>query len=132
MNNLELAVRQPLMLIAGGREYTIEFPLPAVIAAEEKLGRSLKTPADWLCAPAKDIPSLLAAGLMKHHPDVTAEDIAIICDDLGPEACTEFTEALGAVAFPRFLARYKENLEKIQKRAAEGKPSPKALSADAL
>jgi hypothetical protein len=127
MSNLvELAVKQPLILKTAEKEYLIEYPLSAVIKAEEKLGRSLKTPADWFGAPAKDIPALLEAGLSKHHPDVTPEEIQAICDGLSPEAYTEFTEAIGAVAFPRWLARFKENLEKLKGT------SPKVPSADAL
>jgi hypothetical protein len=125
-NVVELAVKRPLILKTNDKEYTIEFPLSAVIMAEEKLGRSLKTPADWFGAPAKDIPALLEAGLSKHHPEVTAEEIKEICDGISPEAYTEFTEAIGAVAFPRWLARFKENLEKLKAGA-----SPKAQSVDA-
>jgi hypothetical protein len=127
MNNVvELAVKRPLILKTNGREYTIEYPLSAVIKAEEKLGRSLKTPADWFGAPAKDIPALLEAGLSKHHPEVTEAEVQAICDELSPEAYTEFTEAIGAVAFPRWLAKFKENLEKLKTKAA----SPKAPSVD--
>jgi hypothetical protein len=125
-NLVELVVKQPLILKTAEREYVIEFPLSAVIKAEEKLGRSLKAPADWFGAPAKDIPALLEAGLSKHHPDVTPEEIQAICDGISPEAYTEFTEAIGAVAFPRWLARFKENLEKLKGT------SPKAPSVDAL
>jgi hypothetical protein len=127
-NTLEMAVKQPLTLKVSGKEYLVEFPLAAVIQAEAKLGRSLKTPADWLCAPAADIPVLLAAGLVKHHPDVTPEEIKAISDGLDPESINEFTEALGALAFPKWLARYKESLTKLQE--AKG-VSPNAASADA-
>jgi hypothetical protein len=112
--SLESAVKQPFLLRVDGKEYTIEFPLAAVAQAEEKLNRSLKTPVDWFTAPAKDIPALLAAGLAKRHPEVKAEDVAAICDALGPEAITEVTEALGALAFPKWTAKYKENLEKAR------------------
>jgi hypothetical protein len=128
MDVLKTAVTPHLTLEVDEKKYLVEFPLPAVITAEEKIGRSLKSPADWFCAPAKDVPALLEAGLSRHHPDVTAEDIQAICDRLNPEAYAEVTEALGALAFPRFTARYKENLEKLQ---AKGQ-SPKAESADAL
>jgi hypothetical protein len=124
-NVVELAVKRPLILKTNDREYTIEYPLSAVIKAEEKLGRSLKSPADWFGAPAKDIPALLEAGLSTHHPDVTPEEIKAICDGISPEAYTEFTEAIGAVAFPRWLARFKENLEKVKAGT-----SPKAPSVD--
>ena len=118
---LRAAVIPSLLLQVGETTYTVEFPLPAVIAAEEKLGRSLKAPADWFCAPAKDVPALLEAGLRRHHKGITSEEVQAICDHLNAEAYTELTEALGALNFPGWLARFKENLER-----AKGDKSPKA------
>ncbi len=114
-----------MTLSVDGVPYTLEFPLSAVVKAEEKIGRSLKSPGDWFTAPAKDIPALLEAGLSRHHPDVTPEAIAAICDRLDPESYATFAEALGALAFPRFTARYKENLEKLRAAETSGKPLPK-------
>lgn len=108
-----------LLKLDDSQSYTVEYPLSAVIAAEEKLGRSLKAAADWFCAPAKDVPALLEAGLRRHHPDITPEEVQSICDRLNAEAYTELTEALGALNFPAWLARFKENLAKDPK-------SPKA------
>lgn len=124
MEIVKTAVLQRMWLVAGEKTYTVEFPLTAVMRAEEKLGRSLKTPGDWFCAQAKDIPALLEAGLAKHHPDVTEEDVKAICDGLNAEAYVEITEALGALNFPKWLERFKENLEKAKTR-------PNGLSADA-
>ena len=112
---LELAVCPTMGLQIDGTEYVLEFNLAATIQAEEKLGRSLKSPGDWFTASAKDIPALLEAGLSRHHPDVTPAEITAICDRMSPEMCGTFAEALGALAFPRFTARFKENLERMQK-----------------
>ena len=128
-NVVELAVKPTLMLLVEGKPYTLEFPLSAVIKAEATLGRSLKSPADWFCAKAEDLSALLEAGLAKHHPDITPEEVQAICEGIGPETYTEVTEALGALNFPRFLARYKENLERMR---AKGDTSPNAPSAGAL
>jgi len=120
---LELAVRQPLTLKVDGVDYTVEFPLSSVVIAEEKIGRGLKSPADWFGLPDKDIPAVLEAGLIKHHADKAGEIARLVCDALGPESSAEFTEALGAMAFPRFLARYKENLAKIQAKGGTASPN---------
>ena len=114
MDVLRLAGTPGMTLEVGDRKYTIEFPLPAVAKAEAKLGRSLKNPADWFGAEAKDVLALLEAGLSKHHPNVTPDELSAICDALGPEAYGELAGALGALAFPGFTARYKENLEKAR------------------
>lgn len=133
MNVLEFAVTPHLLLRIGEKEYRIEFPLTAVIQAEAKIGRSLKNPGDWFGAAAKDIPALLEAGLSRHHPDVAQAEVFAICDQLNPEAYAEFAEALGTLAFPRFTARYKENLEKLKaKGAAKEGEAGKAESAGDL
>jgi hypothetical protein len=75
---LELAVRPTMTLSIDGTPYILEFPLTAVVIAEAKIGRSLKSPGDWFTAPAKDIPALLEAGLSRHHPDVSPAEIDAI------------------------------------------------------
>lgn len=108
MSTLESAVIPSLTLKVDSREYTVEFPLSAIIQAEEKTGRSLKSLADWFNVQTKDIPALLEAGLSKHHPDVKPEDVQAICDRLNPESLDEVQYALCKLAFPRFMARIEE------------------------
>jgi hypothetical protein len=108
-----------MSLVVGGTSYTLAFPLAAVIDAEEKLGRSLKTPADWFNAPAKDVPVLLRAGLAKHHPSISEHEVAAITDELTPEAVIEITNALGTLAFPRFVEKFEENLRFAREKAAQ-------------
>lgn len=128
-NVVESAVKQPLIFKADGKEYTIEYPLSSVIQAEAKLGRPLKGPNDWFGAHAKDVPALFHAGLRKHHPDVTEDEVKVICEEgFGPETYTLFTEAIGAIAFPRWLAQFQKNLETLK----ETGKSPNVPSADAL
>jgi hypothetical protein len=114
MEIVKSVVLQRMLLQVGDVSYTIEYPLTSVMKAEEKLGRALKSPSDWFCAQAKDIPALLEAGLAKHHPNVTPEEVQAICDGLSAEAYVEVTEALGALNFPKWLERFKETLEKSQ------------------
>jgi hypothetical protein len=113
-NLIESAVIPALTLKVEGREYTVEFPLSAVIKAEEKLGRSLKSPKEWFEVPSRDIPALLEAGLSKHHKDVTPEELQSICDRLNPEALDEVLYALCRLAFPKYVAVLEENLAKAR------------------
>lgn len=121
-NKLESAVIPTLALVVGEKSYTVEFPLAAVVQAEEKTGTSLKEFSSWLHLPIKHIPAVLEAGLSKHHPDVTPEEIQSICDRLNPEALDEVHYALCKLAFPRRM----ELLEEAQK-----KPIPNVQSGDA-
>lgn len=118
-NSLECAVIPSLSLVVGEHLYTVEFPLPAVIQAEEQIGRSLKSLSDWFALQAKDVPDILRAGLLKHHPDIKSEEIQAICDQLNPEALDEVLYALCNLAFPRRMALIEENRVK-------GKTSPNA------
>lgn len=124
---IKLAVRPTLNLSVDGKLYRVDFPLSAVVLAEEKTGRSLKGPADWYGSPAKDLPALLAAGLTRHHPEITEAEVAAICDRLDPEAIGSVTEALGALAFPRWTRNYHANMEKLRKagQAVTGGQPPK-------
>lgn len=111
-STIQSAVIPSLALKVDCKEYTLEFPLSAIIRVEEKIGRPLKTLQDWLSVPAKDIPALIEAGLSKHHPDVTPEEITYICDTLNPEALDEVQYALCSLAFPRMMARIEANRAK--------------------
>jgi hypothetical protein len=121
---LESAVIPSLTLKVDSREYTVEFPLSAIVQAEDKTGRSLKSLSDWFQVPTKDIPAILQAGLSKHHPDVKPEDITAICDRLNPEALDEVQYALCKLAFPRSMAA-------LEERNAKGLASPNGQSVDA-
>lgn len=117
MSKLESAVIPSLTLQVDNRAYTVEFPLSAVVSAEEKTGRSLKSLSDWFQVPTKNIPALLEAGLSKHHQDVTPEEIASICDRLNPEALDEVHYALCKLAFPKSMAA-------LEERQSKGSVSP--------
>src|SRR6185312_13736469 len=106
--SLESAVIPSLKLQLEGKEYRVEFPLSAVIVAEEKLGRSLKSLQDWFALKAKDISVVLEAGLLKHHAEEAASVTALIGDRLNPEALDEVQYALCKLAFPRVMARIEE------------------------
>jgi hypothetical protein len=121
---IELAVKPRLLLNVDGKPYELAFPLAAVAAAEEKLGRSLKSPSDWFTVNAKELPVMLEAGLSNTIPP---EEIQAICDRLDPEMYSEVVQAIGALAWPKFTQRYLESIEKLK-----GKSAPKAESAGDL
>jgi hypothetical protein len=111
-NAIKSAVIPSLLLKVEERDYTVEFPLSAVILAEEKLGRPLKSLQDWFSLASKDIPAVLQAGLQKHHPDIQPGDVTRICDTLNPEALDEVLYALCKLAFPRRMAALEESIAK--------------------
>ncbi len=122
---IEAAVIPSLALRVAGKEYTVEFPLSALIRAEEKTGHSLKSLKDWFDLSSRDVPAVLEAGLSKHHADIKPEDVQAICDALNPEALDEVLYALCKLAFPRRMAE-------LEAKTAKGTPSPNVQSGDAL
>ena len=128
-STMESTVIPSLLLKVEDREYIVEFPLSAVIEAEEATGRSLKSLGDWFDLKSKDVPALLQAGLRKHNDGVNVLDVAQeICDRLNPEALDEVLYAMCKLAFPRRMAALEESREK----AAKGVKSPNEWSGDGL
>jgi hypothetical protein len=109
-NILELATKPLLLLKKDAEEvFTVEFPLSAVVAAEEKLGRSLKWVSDWYELKWTEVPTVLHAGLLKHHPEVTLETITAFCEELGAEGVLEVRHALICLNFPRTIQKVMSN-----------------------
>jgi hypothetical protein len=126
-NVIQAAVIPSLTLKVEDAEYVAEFPLSAVIELEKAIGRELKTLQQWLALKAEDIPTVLKAGLLKHHPEVTAEQIASICNRLNPEALDEVHYSLCKLAFPRAM----EALDKVLAERMERTAPKNGGSADA-
>jgi hypothetical protein len=99
---LEIAVKPRLILKAGNKEYTVEYPLSAVVRAEANCNRSLKCLADWFQLEWTDVHRVLHAGI---SPEVSAEDIRQLCEDLGAEGVLEIRHALMCLNFPRTMER---------------------------
>ena len=118
------AVIPSLRLEVGEKVYTVEFPLSAIAKAEEKTGRSMIDPREWLSLSVKNIPAVLEAGLVTHHPDISPADIEAICERLNPEALDEMQYALCKLAFPRYMAR-------LEEMTAKKSASPNAPGGDA-
>lgn len=120
MEVLEIAVRQAKVFLVDGVEYRLEFPLPAVAEMEKKLGRSMKSPADWLNTKTEEVRDILAAGFSRNHPE-DAERIAdAICEYLEPEQINTVIDALCWAACPKAMARIQEQIEKSRDRAKAG------------
>ena len=124
------AVLPRLLLRVGPdecQEFIVEFPLPAVFEAEEKVGHPLTTLKDWLGLSPKDIPIVLEAGMRKHHSDAAAEAVKIVCANMTPEALDEVHYALCKLSFPRVM----DAIEQAKKAEAEGKVPKNGQSGDA-
>ena len=113
-------------LNVDNREYTVCFPVSAVIKAEETIGHSLKSLKDWIGLEIKHLGALLLAGLSKHHPDVSIDLVNQILDCLTPEAVDQVHYALCKLAFPKAMAA----IEEQQQAKSKGEASPNAPSPD--
>ncbi|MBT9134784.1 MAG: hypothetical protein DDT38_01526 [Firmicutes bacterium] len=66
---------------ALGREYTICFDNRAFRTAEKSMGHSLSAMQDSIGS----LTTLLHAGLSRHHPKISIDDVDEIVDELGYE-----------------------------------------------
>lgn len=128
MHILELAVRSPLIVRVGGAEYKVEFPVLAVVQLEDKLGRPMKSAADWLQIKTRELPDLLSVGLSRNHAEEAVTVAASICDTLETEAIDEVINGLCYSVFPRAMAKIEEAVKRIQERAEKGTESPNVPS----
>ena len=123
-NTLELEVRQPLCIrVQKDGEIlpvTVEFDLPAVVALERSLNRSMKTAADWLRLQSGELERTLAAGLRLHHGAEAEQLAATICGGLSPESIETTLDAICTSACPRAMRRFREELEKLRAKARAG------------
>lgn len=106
---------------AEPREYTLAFPISAVMAAEKATGKDLKSLNGWLSLETKDFATVIEAGLAKFHPNIDAGELSAIIESLTLEALDEVHFALCKLTFPRLMAE-------IESR--KGSQSPNLESAD--
>jgi hypothetical protein len=106
MNVLQLETR-PLLEIRLGedRTYMVEYPVTAVVAAEKASGKTLKSVAEWFDLDLLDVAPVLHAGLAKHHPDVSLDEIKALCENLGAEGVLEIRHALIQLNFPLTMGK---------------------------
>lgn len=127
--NLDIAVAAPLAVTVDDRVYTVEFPLPSVVALEKAIKRSMKTAQDWFKISTAELPDVLWAGLLKHHQDDALRVASLICNGLNPEAIETTIDAVCAAAWPEAMRKYQEIVEKLKARAEQGLPLPNVQSA---
>lgn len=129
---IEIAVKQPKVFRVDGVEYRLEFPVAAVAALEEKLGRSMKSASDWLRMQVMELPAVLFAGLTRNHPNEAQQIATAICDNLGPEDIEIVIDGLCVAAHPKAMERLQQQIDAARERFNNGgSPLPNVQSADA-
>jgi hypothetical protein len=96
-----------LKVLVGPLEYTLCYPVSAVIKAEEATKLSLKNLNDWLKIESRNIPAILAAGFIKYHSDLQPDAMLALAqsifETLTPEALDQLHYMLCKLAFPKAM-----------------------------
>lgn len=127
---LEMAVKSQNKICVNEREYELVFSFPVVAALEEKLGRSMKSAADWVRTQTKEVPDILEAGLSHLYPEEAKAVADSICNTFPPEEIEHVIDFLCVAACPKAMARLKEQMEKIQERVKQGLALPNVPGVD--
>lgn len=131
MEALEIAVKERKIFRMDGRDYALVFPLPVVVALEEKLGRSMKLAVDWFRIETHEVQAVLEAGLSSLHPEEAREIAQKVADALDPEEIGTVIDGLCAAACPKAMAKIEAAMAKARERAAKGlEPLPNGQGAD--
>lgn len=94
----------------------------AIARIEEKIGKDIKNPQAWRdLSSGKDFPVVVWGGLLRHHPEVTVDEVM---DVLNPEAQELLSNEIFKLMFPGVA----EALEKLAK-ADGATASPNAQTA---
>lgn len=132
MDVLKIEAKGRKIIRVGERDFALAFPLNVVADLEEKLGRSMKTAADWLRLQTKEVQPTLAAGFRLYHPEKADAVAETICSSLDPEEIDNVIEALCVAACPKAMERVKKAMEEAQERLKKGlAPLPNGVGADA-
>lgn len=129
--SVDTKVKNSGTITADGKDYTVEFPMSAIIALETKLGVQpdengppLRSFAWWWSVPAKHMPEVLKAGLVLHHPDLAPDFAEAICEALDLGTQNVLRVELCRLNFPELMRRWDEARK-------AGAASPNVSSADA-
>lgn len=130
---LEIAVKERRIIrVAERGDFALAFTVREVAALEDKLGRSMKSAADWLNIKTKEVRDILEAGFRHYHPDEAGALADEICSVLGPEEIEHLIDAICVAACPKAMARIQDEIVKIRERMKkELPPLPNGVSADA-
>lgn len=115
---LDLSVNEATYIQVNDRPVRVDFPLPVVAELEKQLSHGMKLPADWFRMETHEVPTVLEAGLKRYHPDDAKELATAICDVTGPEGIGQLMDLLCAAAWPKFMARMQEQVEKSKAQTA--------------
>lgn len=130
---IEIKVQAPKMFRVDGVDYRVQFPMNQVAALEEKIGRGMKSAADWLRMKTSEIPDILFYGLQTYHADEADAVVTTVRDNLDPEQLEFVMDALCEVACPKAMERVRAALEEARERVKKGLPAiPNATSADVV
>jgi hypothetical protein len=102
------------------REFSVAFPLSVVAELEDKLGRPMRSPSDWLRIQTKEVRDILEAGFSYYHPEAAKGVADLICLTLDPEGIESVIDALCFAACPKAMARLQEEMDKARERAKKG------------
>ncbi|HZP06775.1 MAG TPA: hypothetical protein VFB43_17885 [Terracidiphilus sp.] len=127
----ETTVKSRQILRVDDSDYSLSFPVVIVAELEEKLGRSMKAPQNWLAMQTKEVETVLAAALKHYHPEEAAEVSRLVCTNLDPEELESVMDLLCCVACPRAMERMHAEIKKLQERVKKGLALPNAQSVDA-
>ena len=120
MDVLEIKVKDRKIVRMNERDFSLLFDVPTTAALEDKLGRDMKSPADWFRIRTKEVRDILEAGFTHYHSE-EAKDIAdVICSALDPEEIEIVIDAICEAACPKALARLREEITKAQARLQKG------------
>lgn len=130
---LEITVqREPKVIRVDGKDYSLTFPLPIVVDLESKLGRPMKSAADWIRIKTEEVPAILEAALSSEHPDEAKDVATAIGSALDPEEISTVIDGLCEAACPKAMERIRAEMEKARERVQKGlAPFPNVQGADA-
>lgn len=86
-------------------QYKLVYDYAAIKAAEDTTGIDLKDVREWSKVKSQHMPALVHAGLRRHHPEVTVDDVNRF---LSPASQTAIQDAIFELLFPGLIAKIQE------------------------
>lgn len=124
MNVIEIKTKDRQLFRVGERDFSIAFPLPMVAELEDKVGRPMRSPSDWLRVKTSEVQAILEAGFKHYHPTEAGSVATQISETLDPEGIETVIDALCWAACPKAMGRLQEEMDKARERAKKGLQLP--------
>jgi hypothetical protein len=125
---LEIGVKQSRIFRVGERDFALVFTVGAVAALEDKLGRSMKNPADWFRLQTKEVQDVLEAGFKTYHADEAKDVAEAVCRTLDAEQIENVIDFVCWAACPKAMERLRVEVEKMREAVKKGLPLPNVPS----